>query len=134
MIGLASFNGPPDAEGMVEISYAIAPGYTSRGYATAAARLLIAHAPASGAVRTVRAHTAPAENASARILGSAVSNEGNDRRSRRWVDLALGAADFMSEHDIQPLAADRIDAVAALFQKQLAEHDVQRSPEELVAA
>ena len=68
MIGLASFNGPPDADGMVEISYAVASGYTGRGYATAAARLLIAQALASGAVRTVRAHTAPAENASTRIL------------------------------------------------------------------
>ncbi len=68
VIGLASFNGQPDAEGVVEISYAIAPGYTSRGLATAAARLLIAYALASGAVRTVRAHTAPEENASTRIL------------------------------------------------------------------
>ncbi len=43
------------------------------------------------------------------------------------------AADFMSEHDIQPLAADQIEAVAALFEKQLAEHHVQRSQTELVA-
>jgi len=68
LIGLCSFNGPPDAEGAVEISYAIALAYTGRGYATEAARLLIAHAAASGEVRVVRAHTLPEENASTRIL------------------------------------------------------------------
>src|SRR5437762_5636450 len=34
LIGLCSFNGPPDDDGAVETSYAIAPGYTGRGYAT----------------------------------------------------------------------------------------------------
>ncbi len=68
VIGLASFHGPPDTEGMVEISYAIAPGYIRRGYATEAAQSLLDYAVASGEVRTVRAHTTPEENASTRIL------------------------------------------------------------------
>ncbi len=68
LIGLASFNGPPDAAGEVEISYAIAPAHTGRGYATAAARLLIDYAAASGAVRTLRAHTLPGGNASTAVL------------------------------------------------------------------
>lgn len=68
LIGLTSFNGAPDAEGAVEISYGIAPAYTGRGYATEAARLLIAYATLSGQVRKVRAHTLPEENASTRIL------------------------------------------------------------------
>ena len=68
LIGLCGFNGPPDAEGAVEISYAIAPAYTSRGFATEAARLLIAYATASGEVRTVQAQTLPEKNASTRIL------------------------------------------------------------------
>ena len=68
LIGLCSFNGPPDAEGTVEISYAIAPAYTARGYATEAARLLIRHATANGGVCAVRAHTLPEENASTRVL------------------------------------------------------------------
>jgi [ribosomal protein S5]-alanine N-acetyltransferase len=68
LIGLASFNGAPDAEGTVEISYAIAPAHTGRGYATEAARLLIAYATSSGQVRTVRAHTLPEKNASTRVL------------------------------------------------------------------
>jgi RimJ/RimL family protein N-acetyltransferase len=68
LIGLASFNDPPDAEGAVEISYGIAPAYTDRGYATEAARLLIAYAASTGQVRTVRAHTLPEKNASRRVL------------------------------------------------------------------
>jgi RimJ/RimL family protein N-acetyltransferase len=68
LIGLASFNGPPDANGAVEISYGIAPDHAGRGYATEAARLLIDYAVASGQVRMVRAHTLPEKNASTRIL------------------------------------------------------------------
>lgn len=68
LIGVCSFNGPPDAEGAVEISYAIVPDYSGRGYATEAARLLIAHASGSNQVRMVRAHTLPVAGASTRIL------------------------------------------------------------------
>ncbi len=68
VIGLATFNGPPDRDAAVEISYAIAPDYVGRGYATAAARLLIAYAKESGHVNSVRARTLPEENASSRIL------------------------------------------------------------------
>ncbi|MEO6969296.1 MAG: GNAT family N-acetyltransferase [Chthoniobacterales bacterium] len=38
---------------------------------------------------------------------------------------------MMSESTIKPLGADEIEAVAALFEMQLAEHEVQRSPAEL---
>ncbi len=68
LIGLASFNGPPDDAGEAEISYAIAPACTGRGYATAGARLLIQYAAASGEVRTLRAHTLPGNNASTAVL------------------------------------------------------------------
>lgn len=68
LVGLASFNGPPDADGAVEISYGIAPGYAGRGYATAAVQLLIAYAADGGEVRRVRARTMPQENASTRVL------------------------------------------------------------------
>ncbi|MEO5717419.1 MAG: GNAT family N-acetyltransferase [Chthoniobacterales bacterium] len=68
LIGLASFNGPTDAAGEVEMSYAIAPAYTGRGYATGAVRLLIDFALASGQVQTLRAHTLPAKSASAGVL------------------------------------------------------------------
>jgi ribosomal-protein-alanine N-acetyltransferase len=68
VIGLCSFNGPPEADGSVEISYFIAPDYTGLGYATEAARLLIDCAFANPLVQSVRAHTLPEHNASTRIL------------------------------------------------------------------
>lgn len=68
VIGQCSFTGPPDAEDTVEIAYGIAPGYQNRGYATEAARKLIAVADASGRVRTIKAHTLPQHNASTRVL------------------------------------------------------------------
>ena len=38
VIGAASFKGPPDTNGMVEIAYGIVPSFEGRGYATEAAR------------------------------------------------------------------------------------------------
>ena len=66
-VGLGSFKGPP-VDGIVEIAYAIAPKYQGKGYATAAARTLAAHAFESGEVRTVRGHTLPDGAASQRVL------------------------------------------------------------------
>ena len=66
-VGLGSFKGPP-VDGIVEIAYAIAPKYQGKGYASAAARALAAHAFESGQVRTVRAHTLPDGFASQRVL------------------------------------------------------------------
>ena len=68
VIGQCSFVDPPGADETVEIAYGIAPGYQNRGHATEAARELIAHAMASGRVRTIRAHTLPQNNASTRVL------------------------------------------------------------------
>ena len=68
VIGSASFTGPPDGEGAVEIAYGIAPGYQGRGYATEAAAALTDFAFGSGRVRLVRAHTLPTFNASTRVL------------------------------------------------------------------
>lgn len=68
MIGMCGYKGPPGADGVVEIAYGIVPGYQGRGYATEAAQALIAYAFGSGRVRTVRAHTFAAVNASAHVL------------------------------------------------------------------
>lgn len=68
IIGFASFTGPPTADETVEIAYGIAPGYQGRGYATEAARALVAHAFATGKVRAICAHTLPEHNASTRVL------------------------------------------------------------------
>jgi RimJ/RimL family protein N-acetyltransferase len=68
LIGVCSFNGPPDPDGAVEISYGVAPDYQGRGYATEAARLLIGSAWAVPQVRRIFAKTLPEENASTRVL------------------------------------------------------------------
>lgn len=68
VIGSASFKGPPDEEGAVEIAYGIVPGYQGHGYATEAAAALVAFAFGSGRARLVRAHTLPTPNASTRVL------------------------------------------------------------------
>jgi len=68
VIGTAGFKGAPDADGVVEIAYGIAPEYQGRGYATEAAQALVEFALAEDSVKTVRAHTLPEPNASTRVL------------------------------------------------------------------
>jgi RimJ/RimL family protein N-acetyltransferase len=68
VIGMGGFKGPPDADGIAEIAYGVAPDYQGKGYATEAAQALVEYAFASGLVRVVRAHTFPASNASMRVL------------------------------------------------------------------
>ena len=68
VIGSAGFKGPPDASGIVEIAYGIAPGFQGQGYATEAARALIEFAQRSPRVLLIRAHTLPGANASTRVL------------------------------------------------------------------
>jgi RimJ/RimL family protein N-acetyltransferase len=67
-IGTCAFKGPPSEEGMVEIAYGVDVDHRGRGYATEAARALVAYAFGSGQVRVVRAHTLPNPNASTRVL------------------------------------------------------------------
>jgi RimJ/RimL family protein N-acetyltransferase len=67
-IGTAGFKGPPDADGIVEIAYAIVPAFEGRGYATEGAAALVAFASTDRRVRLIRAHTLPEVNASTRVL------------------------------------------------------------------
>ena len=67
VIGSGGYKGAPDATGIVEIAYGIAPSYEGHGYATEAAAALVAFAFDQGA-RLVRAHTLPVANASTRVL------------------------------------------------------------------
>ena len=67
-IGSCGFKGPPDAGGMVEIAYGIAPEHHNKGYATEAAAALVQFARADAQVRIIRAHTMEDANASARVL------------------------------------------------------------------
>lgn len=68
VIGTAAFKGPPDADGVVEIAYALDPAYQKRGYAREAARALTAFALGPGGARRVVAHTRPEHGPSARVL------------------------------------------------------------------
>ena len=67
-VGQCGFKGPPDADGAVEIAYGVASEHESKGYATEAARALLAYALSVDQVKLVRAHTLPASNASKRVL------------------------------------------------------------------
>ena len=66
LVGSGGFVGPPD-DGVVEIGYEIGPEFRGRGYATAAAREMVATAFAADA-HTVIAHTMPGENPSVGVL------------------------------------------------------------------
>lgn len=68
VIGSAAFKGAPDDDGVVEIAYGIAPSYEGRGYATEAAKALVAFALERVDVTSIRAHTKPENNASGRVL------------------------------------------------------------------
>ncbi len=85
MIGFASFTGPPDSSGLVEIAYGIAPAYQGKGYATEAAVALVDFASRNNCVTKICAHTLPEINASTRVLekcgfqkiGEVVDSENN---------------------------------------------------------
>jgi [ribosomal protein S5]-alanine N-acetyltransferase len=68
VIGSCGYKGPPGADGVVEIAYGVDPAHRGRGYATEAARALVAFAFGSGSVRLVLAHTLPESNASTAVL------------------------------------------------------------------
>ncbi len=67
LVGFGGFKGPPH-EGVVELGYAIAPGFEGRGLATAAVREMVREAFEERGVRRIRAHTLAEPGASARVL------------------------------------------------------------------
>jgi [ribosomal protein S5]-alanine N-acetyltransferase len=67
-VGNCGYKGPPDADGVVEIAYAVDPAHQSQGFATEAAEALVGYAFDSDRIRLVRAHTLPEANASTRVL------------------------------------------------------------------
>ena len=68
IIGNGGFKGVPDADGMVEIGYAISPLYEKQGLATEAAQGMIDYAFSWSNVQMVEAHTLAEENASVKVL------------------------------------------------------------------
>jgi RimJ/RimL family protein N-acetyltransferase len=67
MAGICSLKGPP-VEGKVELACFTFPGFEGRGIGTAMARFVLDRARLLQDVRWITAHSAPAHNASTRIL------------------------------------------------------------------
>lgn len=68
LIGLGGYKGRADEAGMLEIGYALAPAYRSRGLATEAARGMIDYAFSHPHIKIVQAHTLAEPNHSTRVL------------------------------------------------------------------
>ena len=68
VVGSCGYKSPPGHDGIVEIAYGVDPDHQGQGYATEAAKAMVAYAFASGRVRTVRAHTRPEPSQSTRVL------------------------------------------------------------------
>lgn len=68
LVGWGGFKGAPDADGAVEIGYAVTPAWEGRGVATSAVAALLREAWDAPEVRCVVAHTLPEPNASVRVL------------------------------------------------------------------
>ncbi len=68
LVGIGGYHNAPDADGVVEFGYGIAPSYRGRGFATEVARALIEHAFADPGVTMVIAHTLARSSASTRVL------------------------------------------------------------------
>jgi [ribosomal protein S5]-alanine N-acetyltransferase len=68
LVGNGSFTGSPDALGIVEIGYEIAPQHWNRGFAKEAAGALVDYAFAHEKVHAVIAHTLAEKNASNSVL------------------------------------------------------------------
>ena len=71
LAGDIGFKGPPGADGTVEIGYSVLPAWQGRGFATEAARALVAWAQAQPRVRRVVAESLADNAASIRVLEKA---------------------------------------------------------------
>ena len=67
-VGRAGFHGPPEADGSVEVGYAVLPEHRRRGYGTAALASLLERAAREPGVRTVRASVSPGNTASEALV------------------------------------------------------------------
>jgi RimJ/RimL family protein N-acetyltransferase len=67
-VGTIGCHRPPDAGGVVEIGYGIAPEVRNQGLTSEAARLLLAELAVGGAVRLVTARTRPDNPSSHAVL------------------------------------------------------------------
>ena len=81
-VGKAGFHAAPDADGMVEVGYAVDPAHRRRGYARAALEAMLARADADPAVRTVRASISPDNGPSLALI----DGYGFEQVGEQWDD------------------------------------------------
>lgn len=67
-VGKAGFHGAPDADGMVEVGYAVDPDHRRRGYARAALELMLERARREPTVTTLRATVSPTNEQSLALI------------------------------------------------------------------
>jgi [ribosomal protein S5]-alanine N-acetyltransferase len=85
VVGSAGFLGSPTSEGTVELGYGVHSDHRNRGYATEAARALVAWALAQDGVMQVTARCRPANTASISVLGKAGLEQTGERDGLiRW--------------------------------------------------
>lgn len=68
IVGHGGFHGPPDADGVVEVAYTVAPEHRRRGYARAMLAELLRRADADPAVTAVRASIRPDNIGSKKVI------------------------------------------------------------------
>jgi len=68
VVGKAGFHAAPNADGMVEVGYAIDPAYRRRGYARAALESMMERARREPDVRILRATISPTNEASLALI------------------------------------------------------------------
>ncbi len=84
LIGWGGFKGRPNANGIVEIGYEIAPDYRRQGLATEAAQGLLNFAFSQPEVKAVEAHTLPEHNSSTRVL---------EKLGMQWLGIEIDSND-----------------------------------------
>ena len=85
VVGDVTFLGPPSQEGTVGIAYGVVPSHRRRGYATEAARALIAWAQQQPGVKAIAAACADDNQASIRTLQRlGFRQTGRSGRELRW--------------------------------------------------
>lgn len=86
VVGSAGFLGVPTPERTVELGYGVHPDHRDRGYATEAARALVAWAREQEGVDRVTARCRPENAASVRVLTKAgLTQTGEVDGLTRWV-------------------------------------------------
>jgi ribosomal-protein-alanine N-acetyltransferase len=88
VVGTAGFLGAPDAEGVVQLGYGIAPFVRGRGYAPEAARALVAWAFAQQGVLRVIARCNPGNEPSIRVLEKVGMSRTGERDGMLWWEAA----------------------------------------------